>query len=114
MSSPKSGDTQENELEQISIEVERSLTQLQQRHAQVKEDLQKRSQLQQRQQELKQQQQDPSLPKPLKTELRSIQQELDSLELNLESVLLPDIFWQVVRFVFLGIVIGWFLHIWAT
>ena len=111
MSSPKSGETKENELAQILIEVEQSLTQLQSRHTQVKQDWEKRSQLKARQQELKQ---DSSLPKPLKTELRSLQQELDELELNLESVLLPDIFWQVVRFVFLGIAIGWFLRIWAT
>ena len=111
MSSPKSGDTKENELAQILIEVEESLIQLQSRHVQVKQDWEKRSQIKARQQELKQ---DSSLPKPLKTELRSLQQELDELELNLESVLLPDIFWQVVRFVFLGIAIGWFLHLWAT
>ena len=110
MSFPKSGNTQENELEQILIEIEQSLTKLQERHSQVKQDLQKRSQLKQRQQ----QQKDPSLPPPLKTELRNLKQELDSLEFNLESVLLPDIFWQVVRFVFLGIVIGWFLRIWAN
>ena len=114
MSSPKSGDTKENELEQMLSEVERSLEQLQSRHIQVKRDLAKRSQVKERQQELKQQKQDQSLPQPLKTELRSLQQELDGLELNLESVLLPDIFWQVVRFVFLGIAIGWFLHVWAT
>ena len=111
MPSPKSGKTKENELEQVLIEVERSLSQLQERHTQVKQDLAKRSQIQQRQQELEQ---DHSLPKPLKTELRSLQQELVELELSLESILLPDLFWQVVRFVFLGIVIGWFLHIWAT
>ena len=114
MSSPKSHETKENDLEHILIEVERSLEQLQERHTQVKQDLAKRSQIKERQQELKEQSKDKSLPKPLKTELKSIQEELDSLELNLESVLLPDIFWQVVRFVFLGIVIGWFLHIWAT
>lgn len=114
MSSPKSDDTKKNDLEQILFEVERSLEQLQNRHTQVKQDLEKRSQIKERQQELKRQSKDKSLPNPLKTELRSLQQELDQLELNLESVLLPDIFWQVVRFVFLGIVIGWFLHIWAT
>lgn len=114
MSSSKSGEIKENDLEQILIEVEQSLEQLVERHTQVKQDLEKRSQVQERQQELKQQQKDKSLPKPLKTELQNIQQELDSLELNLESVLLPDIFWQVVRFVFLGIVIGWFMHIWAS
>jgi uncharacterized membrane protein YraQ (UPF0718 family) len=112
MSSPKSGDTQENELAQILIEVEQSLVQLQLRHTQVKQDWEKRSQIKARQQELKQQQ--AKLPQPLKTELRSLQQELDRLELTLESVLLPDIFWQVIRFVFLGIAIGWFLHIYAT
>ena len=111
MPSPKSGKTKENELEQVLIEVEQSLSQLQERHTQVKQDLAKRSQIQQRQQELEQ---DHALPKPLKTELRSLQQELDELELSLESILLPDLFWQVVRFVFLGIVVGWFLHIWAT
>ena len=114
MSSPKSGETKENDLEQILLEVERSLEQLQERHTQVKQDLTKRSLAKERQEELKHQLKDNSLPKPLQTELRSIQEELDSLELNLESILLPDIFWQVVRFVFLGIVIGWFLHIWAT
>ena len=114
MSSPKSSDTKENDLEQILVKVERSLEQLQDRHIQVKQDLEKRSQVKERQEDLKQQQNDKSLPQPLKTELKSLQEELDSLELNLESVLLPDIFWQVVRFVFLGIAIGWFLHIWAT
>ena len=114
MSSPKSGDPKENDLAQILIEVEQSLAQLQSRHTQVKQDWEKRSQIKARQQELKQQQQAKSLPQPLKTELRSLQQELDRLELTLESVLLPDIFWQVIRFVFLGIAIGWFLHIYAT
>ena len=114
MSSPQSGNTQENELEQVLIDVERSLEQLQQRYAQVKQDLAKRSQIKERQQELKQQQKEKSQPQPLKTELRSLQQELDNLELSLESILLPDIFWQVVRFVFLGIAIGWFLHLLAT
>ena len=111
MPSPKSGDTKENELKQVLLEVERSLAQLQKRHTQVKQDLVKRSQIQERQQELEQ---DRALLKPLKTELRSLQQELDDLEFSLESILLPDLFWQVVRFVFLGIAIGWFLHIWAT
>ena len=114
MSSPKSDDTKENDLKQVLIEVEKSLFKLQERYAQVKQDVVKRSQIKERQQELKQQQKDKSSPEPLKTELRHLQQELDSLELNLESILLPDIFWQVVRFVFLGIIIGWFLHIWAT
>lgn len=111
MSLPKSEDSQENELTQILMEVEQSLVQLQSRHAQVKQDWETRSKIKIRQQELKRQQQDKFSSQPLKTELRNLKQELDNLELNLESVLLPDIFWQVVRFVFLGIVIGWFLHL---
>lgn len=103
-------DSQNNELTQILDEVERSLTLLQSRHKQVKQDYLTRSHNLARQQELKAK----SESKPLKTELRAIQQELDDLELSLESALLPDIFWQVVRFVFLGIAIGWFLRFWAT
>ena len=109
MSSPN-GDSKNNDLVQILNEVERSLALLQSRHNQVKQDLLKRSHTLERLQELKAK----SAPKPLKTELRAIQQELDNLEFSLESVLLPDIFWQVVRFIFLGIAIGWFLHLWAT
>ena len=114
MLSPKPEDTKEKELARILLEVEQSLEQLQSRHQQVKQDWSKRSQIIERQQELKSTPSQQSQPQPLKTELRTLQQELDDLELSLESVLLPDIFWQVVRFVFLGIAIGWFLHIWAT
>jgi chromosome segregation ATPase len=110
MSSPESTPNQENDLEQVLIEVERSLLRLQERHTQVKQDLEKRSQIRERQKELKQLQKNNSAQEPLKTELRHLQQELDALDLNLESSLLPDVFWQVVRFVFLGIIIGWFLH----
>lgn len=113
MSSPESTPTKENDLEQVLTEVERSLLKLQERHTQVKQDLEKRSQLLERQEELKQLQKSNSTQEPIKTELRYLQQELDALDLNLESSLLPDIFWQVVRFVFLGIVIGWFLHRWV-
>ena len=79
MSSAKSNQTQENDLEQILAEVEDSLSQLQSRHEQVKQDLAKRSQLQERQQELKQQQQNKSLPQPLKTELRQLKQEQEEI-----------------------------------
>lgn len=103
--------TKNSELEQVLLEVERSLDQLQVRHAQVKRDIIKLAELQQRQQELKQ---DQSKQEPIKTELRHLQAELERLDLSLESSLLPDIFWQVIRFVFLGIVIGWLLNSWAS
>jgi protein subunit release factor A len=114
MSSSKSDPAKENELKQDLIEIEQALVKLQERHAQIKQDVVKRSQLLTHQHELKQQQKDTSVHKPLKTELRQLQQELDILELSLESLLLPDLFWQVIRFVFLGIVIGWFLNIWVS
>ena len=114
MSSPESSPTKDDELKQILMEVERSLCQLQQRHGQVKLDLERRSQLLERQQELKAKQADNLDREPLKTELRHIQKELNRLDIDLESGLLPDIFWQVVRFVFLGIIIGWFLHYWVA
>jgi protein subunit release factor A len=106
-----SNPTTDSELENILTEVERSLVELQQRHAQVKRDLRERSRLLSRQQEL-QQQESNFAKEPIKTELHHLQKELDRLDLNLESSLLPDIFWQVVRFVFFGIIIGWFLHSW--
>lgn len=109
--SAESSSTKNQELEQILLEVERSLVQLQERHAQVKRDVVKLTELKQRKQELKQ---DASKQEPIKTELRHLQAELEQLDLSLESSLLPDIFWQVIRFVFLGIVIGWFLHGWAN
>ncbi len=102
MSSPESPSAPDSQLETVLLEVERSLSELNQRHAQVKRDTARRSQLIEQQQSLKQQ--------PLKTELRQIQQELEELEFKLEICLLPDLFWQVVRFVFLGVLIGWLLR----
>jgi protein subunit release factor A len=109
MSSPESNQTKDNELEKILLQVERSLSDLQARYTQVKEDLQQRSLLLERQQELKQQQEDKSTLEPIKTQLHQLQKELEALEFDLESSLLPNLFWQVVRFVGLGIVIGWLL-----
>jgi protein subunit release factor A len=107
MPSPESNETKDNE---ILLQIERSLTDLQARYTQVKEDLQQRSLLLERQQELKQQQKDKSTLDPIKTQLHQLQKELEALEFELESSLLPDLFWQVVRFVGLGIVIGWLLN----
>jgi multidrug efflux pump subunit AcrA (membrane-fusion protein) len=97
------------EFEQSLEEAERSLELLKQRYIQVKQDLQTKQELQQRKIQLKQEKN----PKthPLKTELKYIQQEIDQIELNLESRLfqwsqLTEPFWLIVRFVGLGIVIG--------
>lgn len=50
-------------------------------------------------------------------ELARLQERIEALKVTLESHLLSwrqiqEPFWQVVRFVGLGIAIGWFLHLW--
>ena len=50
-------------------------------------------------------------------ELAQLQDRLEALKVTLESQLLSwkemqEPFWQIVRFVGLGLVIGWFLHSW--
>ena len=77
------------------------------------------SQLRQREAELKQELRrtpgyERSRRQPLRTELQHIQQQLDGIELHLESQLfsfssLKEPFWQAVRFGGLGIIIGWIL-----
>lgn len=54
----------------------------------------------------------------LQSELKSLQTQLDELDLTLESRLLADygwndLFWQAVRFGGLGVAIGWGLKLWA-
>ena len=97
------------EIEQTLIEVEQSLNELESRYHQIKQDLDKKTDLIQQQKLLEQKKVDNPEKEPIKTQLHHIQQELEKLELNLESVLLPSLFWQVVRFVGIGIVIGWSL-----
>jgi DNA repair exonuclease SbcCD ATPase subunit len=106
----------DREIEQILITVERSLSELKERYLQVKQDWQARSQLLAEQEQLQQRQQNNVTKEPVKTELKHLQQKLAELELNLESRLLVNFspFWQVVRFVGLGIVIGWLLKTWAS
>ncbi|MBW4417836.1 MAG: hypothetical protein KME13_01250 [Myxacorys californica WJT36-NPBG1] len=103
--------------EQSLETVERSLDDLKQRHAQVLRDQQQRLRLQERQQEinaiLRQ-----SKSSDLQVELRKIEQDLDALELDLESRLfswsgLKEVFWQAIRFGGVGLAIGWCLAFWT-
>lgn len=105
----------DEQIAQVLVEVERSLEELQERYIQVKQDWQTYSQLLQEQQELTQRQKNNVNKEPIKTELKHLQQKLAEVQLNLESRLLINFspFWQVVRFVGLGIVIGWLLKTWA-
>jgi len=92
-------------------EVERSLTELKQRHAQVLQDQQRQTELTHRRERIHQQTNYRSRSE-LREELSQIEKQLDELEVNLESRLfnwtsLQRPFWQIVRFGGLGLIIGW-------
>ena len=107
---PMSGETDSNSnVEKILAEVGHSLTKLGDRYEQVKRDWRRYRELQQHQEELEAKKTHNPEKEPIKTELKHLLKELEELEINLESVLLPDLFWQAVRFGGLGIVIGWLL-----
>lgn len=99
--------------EQELAEVERSLQDLKARYAQVQQDQQQQAQLQQQREQIRQTL-EQSGRSDLKVELKRVQEQLDALEVNLESRLfqwssLKEPFWQIIRFGGLGVVIGWFL-----
>lgn len=102
-----------DEFERSLFEVELALDALKQRYAQVQRDRQQQAELQQRLKQVQQQLHDRRLPQ-LKTELKQIKQQMEALEINLESQLfswssLKEPFWQAIRFGGLGIVVGWIL-----
>ncbi|MBD2387367.1 hypothetical protein [Cylindrospermum sp. FACHB-282] len=105
------GEHPEPDLGQELELVERSLVALKERYAQVQRDRQQKAEWQQHSHQLQQHQyQTPEI----KAELRHIQQQLQVLEINLESQLFSwgsfkRPFWQVVRFGGLGVIIGWIL-----
>lgn len=103
--------------EQELNEVERSLQALKERHQQVQQDQQRQAELGHRREDIRQELRQSPVPE-LKTELQQVQEELEELEVRLESRLfswksLREPFWQIVRFGGLGIVIGWLLAIGA-
>jgi hypothetical protein len=84
--------------------IETALIEVRSRYEQVCEDEGRRSQLQEQRSALKTQ--------GLQSELKQLEQELDVLEHRLESRIfawngLQRYFWQTVRFVGLGVAIGW-------
>ncbi|BAZ01217.1 hypothetical protein NIES37_52160 [Tolypothrix tenuis PCC 7101] len=101
----------EADFEQELQEVERSLFSLKERYNQVQSDREQKAKWQQRRQEL---QQNKNPTPEIKAELRQIKQQLEALELNLESQLFSwrsfkKPFWQAVRFGGMGVIIGWIL-----
>jgi chromosome segregation ATPase len=107
-------DVDADEFDQALAEVEQSLQSLKERYAQVKRERQRQTQLQQRREQIKRELRSGSNRGSLQTELKQIKEQLETIELNLESQLfswgsLREPFWQAVRFGGLGIVIGWIL-----
>jgi hypothetical protein len=84
--------------------IETALMEVRSRYEQVCEDTERRMELQERRSVLR--------PQGLPAELKQIEQELEVLEHRLESRIfawngLRRYFWQTVRFVGLGVAIGW-------
>lgn len=102
------------EFEQSLEDVEQLLVALKQRYTQVQQDLRRQAELQQRAIQVGQELRKKQMPITLKVELRQIKEQLEAIEINLESQLfswgsLKEPFWQAVRFGGLGVVVGWIL-----
>jgi len=100
--------------EQDLEQVERSLQALKDRYYQVTKDQQQQQVLQVRLTQV-QQQMSRDRSRSLQQELKRIKNQLEELEVALESHLfswsgLKEVFWQAVRFGGLGIVLGWVLR----
>ncbi|MGL5872586.1 MAG: hypothetical protein ACRC2R_09490 [Xenococcaceae cyanobacterium] len=100
-------------VEETLERLEQSLLEIKERYEQIQSNRQKRLELKQKQQQLKQELENDRFDS-FKTELQHLEQELEKVEVELESRLVNwttfrEPFWQIVRFVGLGIVIGWIL-----
>jgi predicted RNase H-like nuclease (RuvC/YqgF family) len=110
---PGAANSDEVDFEQSLREAEQSLLLLKARYAQIQSDQQQQQVLRQRLSET-QRQMRRDRSQTLKTELKQIQQQLEGLEVALESQLfswsgLKEVFWQAVRFGGLGVLLGWLL-----
>lgn len=98
-------------------DVEQAFLLLKARYAQIQADQHRQQELQHHKQQIERQLQSPrsrAIETELKQELKKIRQQLEELEVALESQIfswsgLKEVFWQAVRFGGLGIVIGWIL-----
>jgi hypothetical protein len=107
----------ENEFVQAIAAVERSLATVKERYTQIQVDRQRQAELGHLREDVRQSVRQNPLPQ-LKQELREIEQELETIELILESSLfswgsIKQPFWQAVRFGGLGILLGWMLKSYA-
>ncbi len=97
--------SEEPTFEQTLQTIEASVGKLKERYSQVQQDQARQTELQARKAEIGHQPE-------LKAELDQIEAELQTLELRLESQLFSwdswkQYFWQTVRFIGLGMAIGW-------
>ncbi|AFZ20687.1 hypothetical protein [Allocoleopsis franciscana] len=107
-------DSDADEFEQALSEVERDLQALKERYEQVQRDRKRQAELQQRREQIRKELRHSSTRQLRQAELKQIKQQLETIELNLESRLfswgsLKEPFWQAVRFGGLGVVVGWIL-----
>ncbi len=97
--------------------VETALRDLQTRHSQVQQAQQSQTQLLEQREQVQQALQQGVTPE-LQSELQQIDEKLADLSYTLESQLLnwasaQKPFWQILRFVGLGLVLGWGLAFWV-
>jgi hypothetical protein len=95
----------EQNFDQMLQTLDGNVTKLKERYAQIQTD-------QARQTELKTRKAEIANQPELAAELEKIEKELNEVDVRLESQLIPsgflkDYFWQTVRFVGLGMAIGW-------
>lgn len=115
---PDAASDSEQQFEQKLLEVEQSLLQLKARYAQVQLDQQRQQELQHRREDVYdrlKKTRSQSIRQDLKAELKQINEQLEALELALESQLfswsgVKEVFWQALRFGGLGVVLGWILR----
>jgi hypothetical protein len=114
---PETPRDDESEFARALAAVERSLAAVKERYTQIQVDRQRQAELGHRREDVRESVRQNPLPQ-LKKELREIEQELETIELNLESSLfswgsMKQPFWQAVRFGGLGILLGWILKSYA-
>jgi chromosome segregation ATPase len=106
------------QFEQQLRETEQTLLLLKVRYAQVQADQTRQQELVHQKEQVERQLQHSrsnSQQAAFKAELKQIRQQLEELEVSLESKLfswsgLKEVFWQAVRFGGIGIVVGWILR----
>lgn len=111
MAEPNPPNEPEIDLDRALLELEDQMATFKARYLQVQQDQAEKVTLLEQQQRLKRSSKNPQG----RSELAAISQRLEELEFQLESGLfswrsMGEWFWQAVRFLGLGIVIGWWLR----